>query len=232
MNKIILNTGLWSAIICLSSFIVWIISFVGIAVQSPIFYWTTIEDYIVYVNSNNQLFQYLAKSFMIIFCLAYMVLVIIFSEFVNTDRKILAKIGIVFAIMFALVSSIHYFAQITSVRFALDKNEYAGLAHFLQSNPTSFLSSVNMLGWTLFLALSSLFIYLGLKTTPATKGIRLGLLTATVSCFLGGIGYLSQIDLITFISINLGIGFSFFILTISSIRFINTRKRNLTPIAE
>lgn len=231
MNKIILNTGLWATVTCLASFIVWIVSFILIAVQAPLFYWTTIEDYIVYVNSNSQLFQHLAKSFMIIFGLAYMVLVIIFSEFVNSDRIILAKIGIVFAFMFALVSSIHYFAQITSVRFALDKNEYAGLAHFLQSNPTSFLSSVNMLGWTLFLALSSFFTYLGLKATPATKGIQLGLLTTTVSGVLGGIGYVFQIDLITCISINLGIGVSFFILTISSIRFINAQKRNHTRIA-
>ncbi|MBN2571614.1 MAG: hypothetical protein JXA68_05760 [Ignavibacteriales bacterium] len=225
MNKIILNTGLWSAMICLISFIVWIISFTGIAIRSPLFFWTNIEDYIVYINSNSQFFQYLAKSFMIIFSLTYMLLAIVFYEFTIAERKILAKIGIVFSIMFALVSSIHYFVQISSVRFAISENEYSGLEHFLQSNPTSFLSSVNMLGWTLFLGLSTLFMYSGLIPKSGTKGMRLGLLINAVSCIFGGIGYLFQIDLLTFVFMNLGVGLAFFIITISSIRFINALKR-------
>jgi hypothetical protein len=225
MNKNILNIGLWSAIICLTSFIVWIISFIGIAIQAPLFYWTNIEDYIDYYKSNSQFFQYLAKSFMIIFSLAYMILTIVFYEFATTERKILAKIGIVFSIMFALVSSIHYFVQISSVQFAIAENEYSGLEHFLQSNPTSFLSSVNMLGWTLFLALSTLFMYLGLIPKSGTKGIRLGLLISAISCIFGGIGYLFQIDLVTFVFMNLGIGLGFTIITISSIRFIKKIKQ-------
>ncbi|MFA7401717.1 MAG: hypothetical protein WCZ21_04200 [Bacteroidales bacterium] len=225
MNKIILSTGLWSAIICLTAFIVWIISFTGIAIQSPLFYWTNMEDYNDYINSNSQFFQYLAKSFMIIFSLAYMILTIVFYEFITTERKILAKIAIVFSIMFALVSSIHYFVQISSVRFAIAENEYSGLEHFLQSNPISFLSSVNVLGWTLFLGLSTLFMYLGFIYTSGAKGIRIGLLISAISGIFGGIGYLFQIDILTFVCLNLGIGLAFFTITISSIRFINRLKR-------
>ncbi len=228
MNKTILNTGIWSAAICLASFTIWIISFTGIAIQSPLFFWTNLEDYIDYVNSNNQFFQYLAKSFMIIFSLAYMILATVFYEFTIAERKILAKIGIVFSIMFALVSSVHYFVQISSVRFAMDKSEYVGLQHFLQSNPTSFLSSVNMLGWTLFLGLSGLFLYLGFNSRSVTKGIRLGLLISAVSGIFGGIGYLFQIDLITFVCMNFGVGLAFFIITISSISFFKRLKRERT----
>ncbi|NLE62715.1 MAG: hypothetical protein GX612_02610, partial [Bacteroidales bacterium] len=210
---------------CLTAFIVWIISFTGIAIQSPLFYWTNMEDYIDYINSNSQFFQYLAKSFMIIFSLAYMILTIVFYEFITTERKILAKIAIVFSIMFALVSSIHYFVQISSVRFAIAENEYSGLEHFLQSNPISFLSSVNVLGWTLFLGLSTLFMYLGFISTSGAKGIRLGLLISAISGIFGGIGHLFQIDILTFVCLNLGIGLAFFIITISSIGFINRLKR-------
>jgi hypothetical protein len=209
----------------LTSFIVWIISFTGIAIQSPLFYWTNIKDCIDYYTSNIQFFQYLAKSFMIVFSLAYMILTIVFHEFTATERKIFAKIAIVFSIMFALVSGIHYFVQISSVRFAMAGNEYSGLEHFLQSKPTSFLSSVNMLGWTLFLGLSSLFTYLGFISKSVTKGLKLGLLINAISCFFGGIGYLFQIDLLTFAFMNLGIGLGFTLLTVSSIRFINAIKR-------
>ncbi|MDD3281084.1 MAG: hypothetical protein PHC83_05890 [Bacteroidales bacterium] len=225
MDRIILNTGLWSAIICLTSFIVWIISFTGIAIQSPLFFWTNIEEYIHYVNDYNQFFQYLAKSFMIIFSLAYMILAVFFYEFTFAERKIFAKIGLIFSIMFALVSSVHYYVQISSVRFTIAEGEYSGLEHLIQSNPASALLSVNMLGWTLFLGLSCLFIFTGLIHNSGTKGIRLGLLINAFSYIFGGIGYLFQIDLLTFVFMNLGIGFGFIIMTISSIKLINALKR-------
>jgi len=225
MNKIVLNTGKWSAIICLFAFVVWIVSFVGIAVQSPLFAWTNIEGYIDYINDNDQFFQYLAKSFMIVFSLAYMTLSMALYEFTSTERKILAKIAIVFSIMFVLLSSVHYFVQISSVRFAVNAKNFSDLGHFIQSNPTSFISSVNMLGWTLFLSLSTFFFYLGFHNKTRHKGMRLGLLITGISCLLGAIGYLSQIDLVTFASMNLGIGLGFIILTISSIRFFNSIKR-------
>ena len=137
----------------------------------------------------------------------------------------LAKIAIVFSIMFAWVSSFHKFVQISSVRFAIAANEYSGLEHLLQSNPGSALLSINMLGWTLFLGLSTLFIYLGLISKSVSKGLKLGLFINVISCFFGGIGYLFQIDLLTFVFMNLGIGLGFIIITVSSIRFINTIKR-------
>lgn len=225
MNKIVLNTGLWSAIICLAAFVVWIVSFVGIAIQSPLFFWTNIEGYIDYINNNDQFFQYLAKSFMIVFSLAYMTLSMALYEFTSTERKILAKIAIVFSIMFVLLSSIHYFVQISSVSFAVNAKNFSGLEHFIQSNPTSFISSINMLGWTLFLGLSTFFFYLGFQNQTGHKGLRLGLLITGISCLLGAIGYLSQIDLVTFVSMNLGIGLGFILITVSSIRLFKSIKR-------
>ncbi len=225
MNKTILNTGLWSAIICLAAFIIWIIAFTGIAIQAPLFYWTNLEDYIVHVHAHSQFLPNLAKSFMILFSLGYLVLAMVFYEFTLPERKILARIALVFAIMFALLSSVHYFGQVSFVRFAIAKNEYAGLEHFLQANPVSFLSSVNMLGWTLFLGLSNLFLYVGLSHTTTSRGIRIGILINAVSCIFGGIGYLFQIDLLTFIFMNLGIGLGFMIMSVASIIFFIRLKR-------
>ncbi len=162
---------------------------------------------------------------MIVFSLAFMVLVFVFYEFTDTKRQILAKIAIAFSIMFALVSAVHYYIQISAIRFALLANTYSGLEHFLQSKPTSIISSVNMLGWTIFLGLSSLFIYLSFRPDIMTKAIRLGLLINTISCLLAGVGYLFQIDLITFIFINIGVGGAFLIITISSIRFFTKLKQ-------
>lgn len=220
-----LNTGWWSAMICLAAFIIWIIAFTGIAIQAPLFYWTNLEDYMDHVHAHSQFLPNLARSFMIVFSLGYMILTMVINEFALPERKILTKIALVFAIMFATVSSIHYFVQISYVRFAIANEEYAGLEHFLQSNPTSFLSSVNMLGWTLFLGLSNLFLYAGLSHPTASRGIRIGIFINAVSCIFGGIGYLFQIDLLTFIFMNLGIGLGFMILSVASIRYFNKLKR-------
>jgi len=224
MNKIIINTGLWSAILCLTSFVVWIISFTGIAISSPLFYWTNLEEYIDFVNNNNQFFQYLAKSFMIIFALGYMVLLFVFYEFVGIQRQLLAKIAIAFSLMFALLTTVHYFVQISAVRFAFIEEQFSGMEHFIQAKPTSVMSSVNMLAWTIFLGLSSLFMYFSFVPDSVTKSVRLGLLINSISCFFAGIGFLFQVDLITFISINLGVGVAFFMITISAIRFFIKQK--------
>ena len=221
MNRTTINTGLYAAIICLASFIIWIISFVGIALTSPLFFWSGLQDYVDYATTTPQFFQYLAKSFMILFSLAYLALIMVFREYTNDDRKLLGNLSLAFALMFALASAIFYFVQVSAVRFAIAESSYAGLEHFVQANPTSVLSSVNMLGWTLFLGLSSLFIYLALRPDKLTKAIRLGLLINTVSCLSAGIGYLFQIDLITFISINLGVGVAFILVTISSVSYFS-----------
>ncbi|OQY01138.1 MAG: hypothetical protein B6I20_07950 [Bacteroidetes bacterium 4572_117] len=219
MNKNIINLGFWAAIICMSAFIIWIISFVGIAMTSPLFMWENFESYIQYVNSNSQFFQYLAKSFMIIFALAYLILSIVFQEMANNDKKILAKIGLTFGIIFTMLTTIHYFVQISAVRFALETNELAGIEHFLQAKPTSVMSSINMLGWTLFLGLSSLFMFFSFNTKELTKGIKTGFLINAISCLLAGFGFLFQIDLITFLFINLGLGGGMLLLSISSSRY-------------
>ena len=163
---------------------------------------------------------------MIVFSLAYMVLLIVFYEFVDIERKILAKVAIAFAVMFAILSCVQYFVEITAIRFALTENNYVGLEHFLYAKPTSVITSVNMLGWTFFLGLSSLFMYLGLSSQSMTKWIRVGFVINAVSCILAGVGYVSQIDFITFLFINIGLGCGTLILTISASRFfLRIKKR-------
>jgi hypothetical protein len=87
-----------------------------------------------------------------------------------------------------------------------------------------------MPGRTLFLGLSSFFMYLSLRPDSMTKAVRFGLLINTISCFLAGVGYLFQIDLITFIFINLGVGGALLIITISSIKFFIRLKREINEI--
>ena len=223
MNKISLKLGYWSALLCAATFIIWIISFAGIAIISPLYTWDGLSGYIDFINSNNQFFQYLAKSFLVVFSVSFIVLLISLGELIIPERKVLAKIGIVFGIMFSLLSAMHYFGQISSVRWALDKEQLTGIEHFLQANPTSFLASMNMLGWTLFLGLSSLFMAFALEKTRKFKLMKIALLVNGISCLLAGIGYITQTDIITFVFINLFMGAALLVFTITAARLF---KRN------
>jgi len=225
MNKNVLNLGFWAAIICLSSFIIWTISFVGIVITSPLYMWTNLEEYISFTKSNSQFFQYLAKSFMIVFALSYLVLVAVFQEIASAEKRIFAKIAVLFGLMFALLASIHYFVQISTIRFAFQANDFEGIEHFLQAKPTSFLASINVLGWTFFLGLSSLFLIFSFKTKEVTKGIKIGLFITTISCLISGLSFLFQIDIITFFFLNLGLGGGMLFLTISASRYFTKLKK-------
>jgi len=218
MNKNTLFLGYGSAIICLISMIIWIVSFIGIALSFPIFLWSNIQEYILYVKTNNQLLQYLVKFFMIVFSLSYMILIHVFNEIVEEKNKILSKVGGVFSILFAIGTSVHYFVQLTAVRFAINEDNIVGLQHIVQANPSSVLSSINMLSWTIMLGFSALFTFWSLENKKGVKWIKRGLLVTSISCFLAGLGYLLQIDILTFLCINIGMGGGILMVTISIIK--------------
>ena len=167
----------------------YLICFVGIASTSPLFYWTNLSDYKEFVNSNSHFFQYLAKSFMIVFAISYLVLLFCFYEFISADKKILARIGLVFGMFFSLLTSIHYFIQISAVRFAINNQQFEGIEHFLQANPISVMTSVVMLGWTVFFGLSSIFMYFALNRNSLNRTIKMSFLFNGISCLIAGFGF-------------------------------------------
>jgi hypothetical protein len=58
----------------------------------------------------------------------------------------------------AAAVGMHDFRQITAVRLNVVAGRVEGLEHFVQANPYSILSAINMLGWSVFLGLASLFV--------------------------------------------------------------------------
>lgn len=78
-----------------------------------------------------------------------------------------------------LLNGIHYFAQLSAVRLNLLAGRSAGLEHFVRGNPYSILSAINMLGWTVFLGLASLFV------APVFSGARLEGMIRSVSLLNG-----------------------------------------------
>ena len=156
--------------------ITWIICFTGIAITSPLFHWTNLSDYLTYESSNSQTFQFIAKIFMLLFGPLYILLINSYYDYSSENNKVLLRAGLIFGAAFAILSCIHYFVQLSSVRINILDKKTSGLEHFIQANPYSVLTAIDMLGWTLFLGLSSLFIAPTFVGNKLNKIIRIALL--------------------------------------------------------
>jgi hypothetical protein len=224
MNRLSYKIGFRSAQLLSFTFVVWIVCFIGIATSSPLFYWTNLSDYITYFQSNGQYLQNIAKFFMLLFGPLYVLLINSYFDYAAENKKVLVRISLLFGLAFALLSSIHYFVQLTTVRLNIEQGNFDGLGHLVQANPYSVMSSINMLGWTFFLGLSSFFIFPVFKGDRLNKIIGYAFLFNGISCFSGGVGYLFHIDLLTFIFMNLGLGGAVMTFSITSISLFKQLK--------
>jgi len=127
MNTLYRKIGFWSSILMHISLVVWIICFVIIAASSPLFVWTNFNDFLNYVNSNNQFFQNLAKIFVLLFGFFYLMLMNSFYDCSEESKKPAARLSLLFALGFTILSSINYFIQISAVRLNLEKGVTVGL---------------------------------------------------------------------------------------------------------
>ena len=203
MNNISNKIGRWAAIFLLIAFFVWILSFVGIAIQSSFFIWTSLEDYMVHYRSTGHFYQHLAYVFMLLTGPAWLLIIHGYYEISPASDKAPGRISLLFALGFTILSSLHYFVQLSAVRLSLAGENWEGMEPFLQANPLSVMTSIDMLGWTLFLGLSSLFLVPFFSGRDSGRVLKYAFLVNGISCLVAGIGYLFQIDVLTFICINL-----------------------------
>ena len=216
MNNFTRKLGMWSSGLITLSFIGWIICFVGIALTSPLLYWTNLTDYLNFINTYNQTFQTIAKTLMWLFGPLFLLLIYSFYNYIVPEKKDFLRIGLLFGLAFTILSSIHYFIQISSVRLLINHSETEGLSHLLQANPISVISAINMLGWTFFLGLCSLFIAPAFQSKGKHLLLKIAFTFNGISCLIGSVSYLFQIDIVTFICMNLCLGGAILVISITS----------------
>lgn len=224
MNTLSYKIGYWSACLLTLTFVVWIVCFVGIALTSHMFLWTNLSDYITFEHANSQVFQNIAKFFMLLVGPLYILLINSFYNYASSDKKALVRISLLFATAFAILSSLHYFVQLSAVRLNIEHGQIAGLEYFVQANPNSIMTAIDMLGWTLFLGLSSFFIFPIFTGDRINNLIRYSFILNGISCIMAGIGYVFQINVLTFLFINLGAGGSIMTVAIASIQLFKRLK--------
>jgi energy-converting hydrogenase Eha subunit C len=219
--------GYWASLICIMTFVVWVFCFVAIFLVNPTFQWTNITDFVSYSFTYNQLFKYIAQFMMLVFAPAFLVLLHAVKDVAPNEKKIWGNIGISFASLFVVCVSIHYFIQISSVRLSIDKGQLDGLAQFVQSNPTSGIAGINLVGWTVFFSLASLFMVPVFVGNRLEKVIRIALICNGIICFLGGIGYIMDSVALVFLTLNLGMGGAVLTATICLFLFFKRHLKEL-----
>ena len=215
MNHISLKLGFWSAVFCAALFIIFTLCFVGILLTSPLFLWTNYQDYLDYVNTNSQFFAHLARLSMVLFGPLFVILLNAIHDCAPENKKILTRISIGFALGFAILTGQFYFMQITAVRLNLLNDKTEELLQFVQANPHGVLLSVNMLGFTLYLGLASLFVAFVFRNGRLENIIKISLLLNGIICLTGGIAYALELTTLLFVTINLGMGAAVLVATIS-----------------
>ncbi|HEX3044467.1 MAG TPA: hypothetical protein VHY08_06915 [Bacillota bacterium] len=224
-DQLSVQLGFWSATICTMTFILWTFCFIGILVFNPLFRWTNLENYISYTQHNNQFLKTLAETAMVIFGVAFVTLLNSIHSYAPQKQKLLTRISLCFGSIFVALTGMSYFIQVTTVRLDIIKGQTVGLEQFINMNPQAAIMAVNLLGWSLFLGLASLFAA-PVFTGPGLKRvIRYSLMINGILCLIGGIGFAFDQALITGFCMYFGMGAATLVATWSLAIFFNkTRK--------
>jgi hypothetical protein len=214
-NRWALRLGFWSALLAAATFIAFTVCFVAVFLNPPLFVWTNFADYIASAKHQPQIFKSVAQLMMLLFAPLYVVVINSIHEVTTSEKKGLTRLGLSFSLLFAVLVGGFYFVQLSAVRLSMAKDQFAGLEQIVQANPYSALSALNMLGWTLFFGLSSLFVAPVFTGSKLARGIRWLFTINGIMCLVGGIGYALELTGLVFFTINFGMGGAVTLLTIA-----------------
>jgi hypothetical protein len=153
----------------------------------PVKPWTDVQAFASELGS--PYFVALSSLQVLAFLQALLVLVLAIAvyDYAPPDRKILARLGIAFAVSFAVLSSMHYYIQWVGVRQSILRNDLTGLGLFVQFNFDSPISAANMLGWMLFYGLTTLCLAPIFGRRHLEAWIRWGFLINGAGCIASAV---------------------------------------------
>lgn len=215
MGKISVRLGLWAARLITVSFLLYTAAYVIIVALFPIPHWSGLSDFSNSIQEPWYIIFTICQILAFITAPLFIILINSIYDYTEGSKKVLARASLFFTIIFAALSSIHYFIQFSTVRLSILQNQLQGLEHFIQLNPVSAIAAVNLLGWTLFFGLSSLFIYPVFGNSSLEKVLKYSFLANGIFCIIGAIGYILNIPVLQLLFFN-GMGIAVIIIGITS----------------
>ena len=121
------------------------------------------------------------------------------------------RVAVHFALAFAVLININYFVQISAVRLQIASNQAEDISQFVQANPNSFISAVNLLGWTLFLGMACLFASMAMGKTPVERILKYSFLGNAFMMLSCSITYIFDFIVIQALFMFFGLGLAILI---------------------
>jgi hypothetical protein len=188
-RRLAARMGFWGAIGILFLFLSYTVIFTLIQLAGPSAPWTNLSDYVVSTHSSSQTLKLIAQAGMLLFCPLYLMVINSLYEIAPDLQKSLLRLSLVFAVVFAALTGMHYFVQISAAPQQIASGQTTGLEQWVQANPYSGLAAANMLGWSLFFGLSSLLAAPLFTTGRLERTTRILFFINGAACLLGGVGY-------------------------------------------
>lgn len=204
--------GFYAGVLLLSSTMSFAGCLFALFTINPPFEWTTLSEYIAYCQTYDQSLKHIAQASMIVLIVSLLVAIAVIDDMVQTEKKLFSKFSFIFIAISATLISMGYFVQLTAVRWHFASGTADGLAHFVQFYPHSATLAIIMLGYTLFLGLSSVTILPALNSLAPIRGLKTGFAINAVACGLSLVGFLFQIIPLILFATNIGNGIAFLII--------------------
>lgn len=213
MNRLSITIGFWSATFQTVLLVAYTI-FIGLLIFSKPSAWTDLSNYLDALNGSWHSFLTWCQLAAFLSAPIYLLLVNCIHDYTDNAKKILTRISICFAAIFTTLSSINYFVQISAVRQSIIKGQLEGLEQFIQLNTSSPMYALVMLGWTLFLGLSSLFLVPVFSGGRLERVLKVSFLANGSFCIIGCLGYVADIMLLNILYVG-GMGTSMIVVSVS-----------------
>lgn len=219
ISELSARVGFFSAILLFLLGIGYVASFFAMVAFYPGASWNGVESFAANYRTDWGMVLLIMQLMAFLQPIAFVLLISSIYDYAATDKKILARIGLSFAVAFMIVSSINYIVQMTTVRQSVMSGQLEGLGQLVQLNPGSPMFSLVILSWGLFQGLASLAIapiFRGGKLENAIRWLLViyGLngLMGSIGCMLGNMGvmmaFLAIINIVQpFMVVALGILF-------------------------
>lgn len=192
MNSLSIRIGFWSTLLFTLSGVTYGTSASIFFSLYPIPVWSNIHDFASYMSSSPQRLFGLCQAMAFLSGPFFILMMCSIYDFAGEEKRILARIGICFGIVFVTLASMCYFVQFTVLPQNILSGQLDGLNHFVQLNTKSFISAIVILGWGLFFGLATLSIAPIFNRGKLEKLIRWSFILTGVFCILNTIGFMLQ----------------------------------------
>jgi hypothetical protein len=187
MTKLSAQIGRWAAWSQTIMGYAWAVGYIAFLAIFPLQPWTNIEAFAADLGSPYFKVLTILQVFAFMQALLMLVITVALYDYAPSNKKILAHLGILFALAFAILSSMHYYIQWVGVRQSILRDDLVGLGFFVQFNFDSPAAAINMLGWMFFYGLTTLVLAPLFEGNRLEAWIRWGLFINGIGCILSGV---------------------------------------------